>query len=154
MSTISNQKHRILFVCIHNSARSQMAEAFLNHFDGGHFEAESAGLEPGRLNPVVVEAMHEAGIDISANKTKTVADMLKKGTLYSAVITVCDAASAESCPVFPGRAKKIGWSFPDPSAFTGSKEEILEKTRQVRNEIEEKIKAFIEEASAPGYWIK
>ena len=151
---MSNIKHRILFVCIHNSARSQMAEAFLNHLAGDTFEAESAGLEPGKLNPVVVEAMQEVGIDISANKTKTVDDMLRKDTLYSAVITVCDAASAEACPVFPGKAKKIGWSFPDPSALTGSKEDILEKTRQVRDEIEEKIKAFIEEASAPGYWLK
>ncbi len=151
---MSNIKHRILFVCIHNSARSQMAEAFLNHLAGDNFEAESAGLEPGKLNPIVVEAMQEVDIDISANKTKTVDDMLQKGTLYSAVITVCDAASAEACPLFPGKAQKIGWSFPDPSALTGSKEDILEKTRQVRDEIEEKIKVFIEEASAPGYWIK
>jgi arsenate reductase len=151
---MNNIKHRILFVCIHNSARSQMAEAFLNHLDGGNFEAESAGLEPGKLNPIVVEAMQEVGIDISANQTKTVDDMLRKGTLYSAVITVCDAASAEACPVFPGKAKKIGWSFPDPSALTGSKKDILEKTRQVRDEIEEKIKTFIEEASASGYWVK
>lgn len=149
-----NIKYRILFVCIHNSARSQMAEAFLNHLASDNFEAESAGLEPGKLNPVVVEAMQEVGIDISANKTKTVDDMLHKGTLYNAVITVCDAASAEACPVFPGKAKKIGWSFPDPSALTGSKEDILEKTRRVRDEIEEKIKVFIAEASAPGYWIK
>jgi len=151
---MSNTKHRILFVCIHNSARSQMAEAFLNHLAGDNFEAESAGLEPGKLNPIVVEAMQEVGIDISANKTKTVDYMLKKGTLYSAVITVCDAASAESCPVFPGKAKKIGWSFPDPSAFKGSKEDILEKTRQIRDEIKERIKAYINEASAPAYWVK
>lgn len=147
-------KHRVLFVCIHNSARSQMAEAFLNKMGDGNFEAESAGLEPGKLNPIVVEAMQEIGIDISANKTKTVDDMLKKGTLYSAVITVCDAASAEACPLFPGNAKKIGWSFPDPSAFTGSKEEMLEKIRQVRDDIEGKIKVFLKEASAPGYWVK
>lgn len=151
---MSNSKHRILFVCIHNSARSQMTEAFLNKKGSDDFEAESAGLEPGKLNPIVVEAMQEVGIDISTNKTKTVDDMLKKGTLYSAVITVCDAASAEACPVFPGNAKKIGWSFPDPSAFTGSKQEVLEKTRQVRDEIEEKIKAFIKDASVLDYWIK
>ena len=142
---MSNIKHRILFVCIHNSARSQMAEAFLNHLASDLFEAESAGLEPGKLNPIVVEAMQEVGIDISANKTKTVDDMLKKGTLYNAVITVCDAASAEACPVFPGKAQKIGWSFPDPSAFTGSKEDMLEKTRQVRDKIEEKIKMFVKD---------
>jgi arsenate reductase (thioredoxin) len=147
---MSNLKYRVLFVCIHNSARSQMAEAFFNKIGGDLFEAESAGLEPGKLNPIVVEVMQEVGIDISTNKTKTVDDMLRKGTLYSAVITVCDAASAESCPVFPGKAQKIGWSFPDPSALTGSKEEILEKTRQVRDEIEEKIKTFIDEASVIG----
>lgn len=151
---MSNIKHRILFVCIHNSARSQMAEAFLNKIGGDYFEAESAGLEPGNLNPNVVEVMKEAGIDISANKTKSVFDLFKQGTLYNAVITVCDAASAESCPIFPGMVKRIGWSFTDPSGFTGSKAEILEKTRQVRDEIEVKINEFVDEAAGVSYWIK
>lgn len=146
-------KHRVLFVCIHNSARSQMAEAFLNQLGGGRFEAESAGLEPGKLNPNVVAVMQEAGFDISSNPTKSVFDMLKRGRTYDAVITVCDAASAEACPVFPGKSKRLGWSFADPSQFTGTKEEILEHTRGVRDEIEQKIRAFIAEAGNLSYWI-
>jgi arsenate reductase (thioredoxin) len=149
---MSNLKHRVLFVCVHNSARSQMAEAFLNR--DGHFEAESAGLEPGKLNPNVVEVMKEAGIDISKNNTKSVFDLFKGGRSYNAVVTVCDEASAESCPIFPGMVKRLGWSFADPSGFTGSKEEILEKTRQVRDEIEAKVKEFAAEAAGVSYWVK
>jgi arsenate reductase len=136
-------KHKILFVCIHNSARSQMAEAFLNELGGEHFSAESAGLEPGTLNPVVVQVMKEAGIDISHKNTQAVFDLLKQGKAYDAVITVCDEASAEKCPVFPGKAKRAGWSFPDPSSFAGTKEEILEQTRKVRDAIREKTIALI-----------
>src|SRR5580692_9254350 len=124
--------HRILFVCIHNSARSQMAEAFLKKYGSKHFSAESAGLEPGKLNPHVVEAMKAVGIDISGNGTQSVFDLFTKGTTFDAVITVCDEASAESCPVFPGRLKRIAWSFTDPSSFTGTEEEILSKTAVVR----------------------
>lgn len=91
---------KILFVCIHNSARSQMAEAFLNLYGEGRLIAESAGLEKGKLNPNVVKVMQEIGIDISQNETKEVFDFFRQGKLYQAVITVCDAASAESCPVF------------------------------------------------------
>jgi arsenate reductase len=137
-------KNRILFVCIHNSARSQMAEAFLNQLGDENFVAESAGLEPGKLNPNVITVMQEVGIDISQNSTKSVFDMLEQGREYDAVITVCDAASAEACPVFPGKAKKLGWSFSDPSQFTGTLEEKLEQTRKVRDEIKEKIAGFIE----------
>ena len=94
-------KKRVLFVCVHNSARSQMAEAFLNTLAGDRFEAMSAGLEPGTLNPLVVEVMKEVGIDISRNQTKSAFDLFKKGELFSYVITVCDAASAESARFFP-----------------------------------------------------
>jgi arsenate reductase len=152
--TMSNLKYKILFVCVHNSARSQMAEAFLNRMDNGHFEAESAGLEPGKLNRNVVEVMKEVGIDISGNKTRSVFDLFKAGKRYAAVITVCDGASAETCPIFPGNVKRIGWSFADPSGFTGTKEEILEKTRRVRDEVEKKVNEFIVEAAGVSYWIK
>jgi len=131
-----------------------MAEAFLNTAGGGFFEAESAGLEPGKLNPNVVEVMLETGIDISKNGTQSVFDLFKQGKRYDAVITVCDGASAESCPIFPGIVKRIAWSFPDPSGFTGSKEEILMQTRQVRDEIKEKINEFFNEASELKYWVK
>ena len=139
-------KHNVLFVCIHNSARSQMAEAFLKEFGNEYFEAESAGLEPGTLNPNVVTVMKEEGIDISKKQTQSVFDLIKKGKFYNAVITVCDGASAERCPIFPGMSKRLAWSFTDPSSFSGTTEEILEGTRIVRDEIKAKILEFIEEA--------
>src|ERR1043165_6218466 len=107
-------KIRVLFVCVHNSARSQMAEAFLNSLAPKQFEAASAGLEAGKLNPYAVEVMKEEGIDISGNKTKVVFDLYKDGGLYNYVITVCDEANAERCPIFPGVRKTLHWSFPDP----------------------------------------
>ncbi|HXR06500.1 MAG TPA: arsenate reductase ArsC [Candidatus Acidoferrum sp.] len=138
-------KKQVLFICIHNSARSQMAEAFLNHLCGGGFEAHSAGLEPGKLNPLVVEAMAEAGLDISGNKTKSVFDTLKSGKTFACVITVCDEAAAERCPVFPGAAQRLHWSFPDPSGFRGTHAEVLQKTREVRDAIKEKIETWCAE---------
>ncbi|HVU09158.1 MAG TPA: arsenate reductase ArsC [Verrucomicrobiae bacterium] len=138
-------KKKILFVCIHNSARSQMAEAFLNQICGEFFEAYSAGIEPGKLNPLVVEAMDEIGMDISGNQTKSVFDFIKAGKLFSYVITVCDETSAERCPIFPGVTTRLHWSFPDPSAFQGSREEKLEKVREVRDAIKQKIENWCAE---------
>ena len=138
-------KQKVLFVCIHNSARSQMAEAYLNLFGGEKFEAESAGLEPGKLNPFAVEVMKEDGIDISNNKTKDVFEFFKIGKIFSYVITVCDEASAERCPIFPGVCKRIHWSFPDPSAIEGSRDEKLSGTRIIRDQIKEKIKNWLTE---------
>lgn len=138
-------KIKVLFVCVHNSARSQMSEAFLNHYFGDKFEAESAGLEPGKLNPIVVDAMKEIGIDISGNKTKSVFDYFKQGRMYKYVITVCDQTAAERCPIFPGIAEKIHWSFPDPSALQGTYEENLKSTKEIRDLIEKQIKAWAEE---------
>ena len=147
-------QHNILFVCIHNSARSQMAEAFLNHYDGKSLIAESAGLEAGKLNPYAVKVMQEVGIDISQKGTQEVFDLFKQGRLFQAVITVCDEASAEGCPVFPGVVRRMGWSFPDPSGFTGTEEEKLEQTRQVRDQIKQAVLAFIDEAKHMEYWHK
>ncbi len=144
---MSEKKTRVLFVCIHNSARSQMAEAFLNQLAGDRFEALSAGLEPGTLNPLVVEVMGEIGIDISRNKTKSVFDFYQQGQLFSYVFTVCDAASGERCPIFPGVTKRIHWGFPDPSAVTGSHEEKLVKIREIRDVIKTEIEKFIASAS-------
>jgi arsenate reductase len=138
-------RKRVLFVCIHNSARSQMAEAFLNQICGDTFEAHSAGLEPGKLNPVVVEAMREVGIDISGNKTKGVFDYIKAGTMFAYVITVCDETSAERCPVFAGVTKRLHWGFPDPSGFQGTPEEKLAGTRTVRDAIKAKIESWCAE---------
>jgi len=137
-------KKKVLFVCVHNSARSQMAEAFLKQIAGDRFEVESAGLEPGKLNPVVIVVMKEAGIDISQNKTKSVFDFYKQGKQYDYVITVCDESQSGTCPVFPGKGERIHWEFDDPSMFQGGWEEKLEKTRQVRDKIKQKILEWLE----------
>ena len=139
-------KKKVLFVCVHNSARSQIAEALLKHLAGERFEVESAGLEPGKLNPLAIEVMKEIGIDISRNKTKSVFDFYKQGKHYDYVITVCDESQAQRCPVFPGTAatKRIHWSFDDPAGFQGTREEKLEKTRQVRDKIEQQIKQWLQ----------
>jgi arsenate reductase (thioredoxin) len=134
---------KVLFVCVHNSARSQMAETFLNDLGKDKFFAESAGLEAGTLNPLVVESMKEIGYDISNNKTKNVFDFYKQGKFYSYVITVCDQKAAERCPVFPGKVQRLHWSFDDPSSFTGTDKEKLFKIGKVRDEIKEKIIGFI-----------
>jgi arsenate reductase (thioredoxin) len=138
-------KIKILFICNHNSARSQMAEAFLNNLAGDMFYAESAGFEPGVLNPLVVKAMQETGIDISGKQTNKVFDYYKQGRIYDFVITVCDESQAERCPVFPGRVKRLHWSFEDPSQFTGTHDEMLEKTRTVRDKIKKEIEQFIKQ---------
>jgi arsenate reductase (thioredoxin) len=141
----SMQKDKVLFVCVHNSARSQIAEALLKKMAGDRFEAESAGLEPGELNPLAVEVMKEIGLDISGNETKSAFDLFKQGKLYTHVITVCDETSAEQCPFFPGITTRLHWSFADPSTFTGTWEEKLEKTREVREAIREKIAFWLKE---------
>jgi arsenate reductase len=135
-------KKNVLFVCIHNGARSQMAEAFLNQLCGEQFEAHSAGIEPGKLNPIVVEAMQETGIDISGKQTKAVTEMLMSGKSFAYVITVCDETSAERCPIFPGVTQRLHWSFPDPSAFAGAHDEKLARSREVRDAIKAKIEAW------------
>ena len=133
------EKQKVLFVCIHNSARSQMAEAWTNHFCGDFFEAHSAGLEPGTLNPLVVEVMKEKGIDISSKSTQGVFELFKRGETFSYVIAVCDGVSAEKCPIFPGLSQRLHWNFPDPSKATGTKEEKLAQIRIVRDAIKAKI---------------
>ena len=112
-----------------------MAEAFLNKICGDYFEAHSAGLEPGRLNPLAVEAMREIGIDISHKQTQSTFDVFKSGELFAYVITVCDESSAEHCPIFPGVAKRLHWSFPDPAVLSGTREERLAGTRKIRDQI-------------------
>jgi len=136
-------KTNVLFVCLHNSARSQMAEAFLNTLAGDKFFAESAGLEAGTINPYVVQVMQEVGIDISQNKTDSVFEFFKQGRLYAYVIAVCDAANAERCPIFPGVCNRLNWSFPNPAEFKGTDEEILAETRKVRDLIKAEIEKFI-----------
>ena len=133
------EKLKVLFVCVHNSARSQMAEAWLNALYGDQFEAYSAGLEPGILNPFVVQVMREAGIDISGNQTKPVFNFIKKTAFFSYVITVCDDASAERCPIFPGLTHRLHWSFPDPAVVPGTEEEKLASIRKIRDDIKQAV---------------
>lgn len=135
-------KKKVLFICVHNSARSQMAAALLNQHCGDFFEAQSAGLEPGELNPRAVEVLREVGIDISRNKTQAVFDVFKSGQLFAYVVTVCSEAEAKGCPIFPGVATRLHWPFRDPSQLTGSPAEKLEGTRAILREIDEKVKEF------------
>ncbi len=136
-------KAKVLFVCVHNSARSQMAETFLNSLGGDKFVAESAGLAPGPLNPVVVEVMKEVGFDISGKKTQSAFDCFKAGKRYNYVITVCDETNAERCPIFPGHAKRLHWGFPDPRVLGGSHEEKLKGIRIIRDQIRAKIEGWL-----------
>lgn len=136
-------KEKVLFVCIHNSARSQMAEELLRKLASDRFEVESAGIEPGKLNPVVVEVLKEEGIDITGKKTQAVMDLLKQEKHYNYVITVCDETSAERCPLFPGAVKRLHWGFTDPSKFEGSWEEKISQTRAVRQEIRQRIECWL-----------
>jgi arsenate reductase len=140
---MGGQVIRVLFVCTHNSARSQMAEAYLRKLGGGMFEPESAGLEPGKLNPWVVRALAEDGIDISGKKTQGVADLVRQKRSFDYVITVCSKEAAERCPVFPGPGRRLAWEYPDPSEFSGSDAEIMARVREVRGAIRERVRTFV-----------
>ena len=135
---------RVLFICEHNSARSQMAAAFLRKYGNDDYEVDSAGLEPGPLNPLAVAAMSEIGIDISGQKTQSVFELFKQGKLFDVVVTVCQPA-ADKCPIFPGVASRLHWPFDDPGGFSGTREERLKETRRVRDEIEATVKKWISE---------
>jgi len=130
-------KTRVLFLCTHNSARSQMAEGLLRHLGEDRFEAHSAGTEATRVRPLAVRAMDEIGVDISAHESETLGRYLSES--FDHVITVCDEAN-EACPFFPGAAERLHWSFPDPSKAQGTEEERLEVFRRVRDDIEDRIR--------------
>jgi len=131
---------RVLFVCTHNSARSQMAEALLRHHGGDRFEAFSAGTEPRSLHPFAVRVMAEIGVDISEQLSKSVDQFVDEP--FDFVITVCDQAG-EACPLFPGAIEQLHWSFSDPSAVEGSEEERLEAFHRVRDEIAARVRDFV-----------
>jgi len=139
------EKKKVLFVCVHNSGRSQMAEALLNHLGGDRFFAESAGLKPAVINPLVVEVMQEIGFDLSMNKAKSVFEFFKQGRLYDFVITVCDESSGNTCPVFPGITRRLHWSFDDPQSLTGTHEEKIISLRLIRDCIRDKIQNWIKD---------
>lgn len=136
-------RKKVLFVCIHNSARSQMAEAWLNALYGEQFEASSAGLELGILNPLAVQVMSEVNIDISQKTTQSVFDLYRAGRLFTYVITVCDETSGERCPVFPGITQRLHWDFPDPSQVQGNVDEKLAQVRKIRDMIRHRIETWV-----------
>ena len=138
---------RVLFLCTHNSARSQMAEGLLRHLSGGRVEAHSAGTAATAVRPLAIRAMVELGIDISGQTSKTLDRYL--GEAFDAVITVCDDAN-ESCPVFPGARARLHWSLPDPSKATGAEAEQLAVYRQVRDELRRRITAELLPRWAPA----
>ncbi|MCG8480260.1 MAG: arsenate reductase ArsC [Spirochaetales bacterium] len=138
-------KPRILAVCIHNSARSQMTEEFIRLCAGHAVEVESAGLEPGTLNPIVVELLLEDGIDIRGKATKSVFDLHRHGAAYDYVIAVCDPEVAERCPIFPAERKRLHWPFPDPSRADGTEEERRAAIRSIRDRIRDSAARFVRE---------
>jgi arsenate reductase (thioredoxin) len=129
-------KRRVLFLCTHNSARSQMAEGLLRHLAGEQFEAFSAGTEAGGIRPLAIRVMAELGIDISKQESKTLEPYVAQP--FDAVITVCDEAN-EACPVFPGAKEQQHWSFADPSAAIGSESEQLAVYRRIRDGLRKRI---------------
>jgi arsenate reductase len=134
---------KVLILCTHNSSRSQMAEGLLRELSNGKMEVHSAGTEPSRVHPLAIKAMAERGIDITGHTSKHLSQFLNRSLDY--VITVCDDAN-ETCPVFPGPAQRIHWSFPDPSAAEGSEAERLGVYRTVRDSIEERLKGWLSES--------
>lgn len=139
---------KVLFVCLHNSGRSQMAEAYLRRLGGDKFEVESAGFEPRPVNPLVVEAMLEEGFDLTRVKADSAFEFYQEGRLYNYVIGVCDTATFQRCPVFPGVTKRLHWSFPDPAELQGTHEERLQGVRKIRDAIEQRIKDWLKELAA------
>lgn len=131
------RKIKVLFICRHNSGRSQIAEAYLKKFYGDYFKIESAGFEPlQEINPLVVRVMNEAGIDLSEKKPQNVFDFFKQGKIYEHVITVCHDTESK-CPIFPGITKRWNMPFPDPASVEGTEEEKLEAVRKIRDMIKE-----------------
>ena len=142
-----NEMIRVLFLCTHNSARSQMAEGWLRRVGGSQVEVASAGTEATRVRPLAARAMSEIGVDLSAHASKTFERFL--GQSWDYVITVCDDAN-EACPVFPGARHRLHWSFPDPSKAGGTDEEQLAVYRTVRDAICLRIDAFARQELASG----
>jgi arsenate reductase len=139
-----SDKKRVLILCTGNSARSQMAEGLLRHLAGDRFEVESAGVEQSHVRPQAIAAMRELGIDISGHRSKSVDEF--SGQEFDYVITVCDNAR-DRCPVFPGKTKRIHWSFEDPAAAEGDEQAVLAVFRRVRDEIEARLREFISSPS-------
>jgi len=135
-------KKKILVLCTGNSCRSQMAEGYFRYFADDRFEVTSAGLQPSIVNPLAIQVMKADGVDISHHTSKDVNQFV--GQKFEYIITVCDNAK-ERCPLFPGQAERIHWSFEDPAVAKGTEKEILAVFRKVRDQIRERIKEFLNE---------
>jgi len=145
MTDERSEKLRVLFICVHNSGRSQMAEAFLKALAGDRFQVESAGFSPTRIQPLVIKAMHEAGVDLSKNQTRSVFKLYQEGKLFDYVITVCEESAENQCPLFPGVTRRLNWPFDNPEVFEGTHEERLEQVKRVRDEIRARIEVWVQE---------
>lgn len=141
-------KARVLFLCTGNSARSQMAEALLRKYAGEHFEVYSAGLEPKGINPYTVRVLDEIGVDTSHHSSKTLDSFIGR-VHFGYLITVCSNAE-DNCPIFPGMGVRLHWPFEDPAAFVGSEEETLAKFREVRDQIDARVRAWLVEMDIPS----
>ena len=137
------ERKKILFICVHNSGRSQMAEAFANQAGNGFVIAESAGLYPKPVLREVVEIMEEVGLDLSQNSSDSVFEFFKQGRLYDFVITVCEEAVEMQCPIFPGIARRLSWPFEDPEKLSGTSNEKKQALRQLRDAIRDKVMEFV-----------
>lgn len=137
------KKISVLFVCIHNSARSQIAEELLTKLYGDYFTVKSAGYEPSFINPYVAKVLLKRDIDISKKQTQSVFDLYKNGEFFNYIITVCNESENERCPIFPGVKEIIHWSFNDPSMFSGSDEDKYIKIENLINDIEQKINEWV-----------
>jgi arsenate reductase (thioredoxin) len=138
-----DRRCHVLFICVHNSARSQLAEEYLRAFGGDRFSVESAGLTPGDLNVHVVALLKEEGIDIALKKTQSIMELFAKGRTYDWVITVCSREAEKDCPIFPGPVHRLSWPFEDPSEFRGTDDEIMEKIRSLAARIKAQVQGFI-----------
>jgi arsenate reductase len=139
---MGNQKSA-LFICVHNSARSQIAETYLEHLGGEAWRVESAGFEPGEINPLVTRVMAEEGFDLSTRTTQSVFDLFKQGKTFQYVITVCSESEEGSCPIFPGMTHRLHVPFPDPAGLQGTEEEKLARLREIRDQIRAMILQFL-----------
>ncbi len=135
------EKPKVMFLCTHNSARSQMAEAFLRRYGGDKFDVYSAGLEPTEIHPFAKQVMEELGFDMTGHRSKDLQQFLGK-THFGYLITVC-ARAEEQCPIFPGVSLRLHWPLADPAAFEGTEVEKLEKFREIRDQIHERIKLWL-----------
>ncbi|MCF8144236.1 MAG: arsenate reductase ArsC [Deltaproteobacteria bacterium] len=146
MTNQHSEKIRVLFICVHNSGRSQMAEAFLNTLAGDRFQAESAGFDPTRIYPLVIKAMQEIGMDLSKKQTQSVFKLYQEGKLFDYVITVCEESAEDQCPMFPGVTRRLNWPFDNPEAFEGSHEEKLNHVKRVRDEVRARIESWVQQS--------